>query len=186
MKAKLRAKPDSLPKESKSSESDPLLEEPPILAVPLPSLQVKRILVPLDFSECSLSALDFALGLALKLGARVTLLHVVEPAIVPQDKFSISSGLNEANQNLVAACRERLSALVARKLVHCAADETLVRLGHAHSEITDTAKALGVDMIVLGTHGSTGLKHLLLGGTAERVVRHAHCPVLTIRTPGCD
>jgi nucleotide-binding universal stress UspA family protein len=185
MKAKFRGKSD-LPRDSKLNQSDPPTSEQPIQSVPIPSLQVKRILVPLDFSECSLSALDYALALALKLGATVSLLHVVEPTIVPQDQFSISSALNDVSQNLVAACRERLSAISAKKLGHCVTDETLVRLGHAHSEITDTAKALGVNMIVLGTHGTTGLKHLLLGGTAEHVVRHAHCPVLTIRVQGCD
>jgi nucleotide-binding universal stress UspA family protein len=61
--------------------------------------------------------------------------------------------------------------------------EILVRIGHAHSEIPDTASALNVDLIVMGTHGYAGLKHVLLGSTTERVVRHAACPVLTVRLP---
>jgi nucleotide-binding universal stress UspA family protein len=56
-------------------------------------------------------------------------------------------------------------------------------MGHAYSEIPDTAKAMGADLIVIATHGYTGLKHVLLGSTAERVVRHAPCPVLTVRQP---
>jgi nucleotide-binding universal stress UspA family protein len=62
--------------------------------------------------------------------------------------------------------------------------ETLVRMGRAQSEIPDTAKAIGADLIVLGTHGYSGPKHALLGGTAERVVRQAACPVLTVRRSG--
>jgi universal stress protein A len=62
----------------------------------------------------------------------------------------------------------------------------LSRMGRAHSEIPDTAKALGADLIVMGTHGYTGLKHMLLGSTAERVVRQAPCPVLTVRPGKAD
>jgi nucleotide-binding universal stress UspA family protein len=57
----------------------------------------------------------------------------------------------------------------------------VVRLGHPYQEITDAARELKVDLIVISTHGYTGLKHVLLGSTAERIVRHAPCPVLTVR-----
>ena len=144
------------------------------------AVELKRILVPVDFSESSIRALDYALSLGAKLSARVTLLHVVEPAVSAQN-HAMPMALDETNRILVEACRERLAAIAAKKLAHAAAvDQSIVRLGHPHSEITDTAKALGVDMIVVGIHSATELKQMSLGGTAERVVRRAACPVLIV------
>jgi len=141
----------------------------------------KQILVPIDFSDCSLRALDYALTLALPFGAKITLLHVVEPAVSQQSYLGVTPPLEETYQSLVEAGRERLVALSRKRIGNRLRAETLVRIGRAHSEIPDTAKALSADLIVMGTHGYTGLKHLLLGSTTERVVRHAACPVLTIR-----
>ena len=148
---------------------------------PIKALHLKRILVPIDFSESSLRALDYALALGTKFGGTVTLLHVVEPTIVPQTKLAVPLAVDEANHNLVESKRERLAEIAANKLTPVlATEQLLVRLGHAHSEIIDTAKALGVDIIVMGTHGSAGVKYVALGGTAERIVRQASCPVLSI------
>ena len=141
----------------------------------------KQILVPIDFSDCSLRALDYAIALGLSFGAKLTLLHVVEPTPHPQSHLGVTPPLDETNQTLVEAGRERLAALGKKRIGTRLRTETLVRMGRAHSEIPDTASALGADLIVVGTHGYTGLKHVLLGSTAERIVRHAHCPVLTVR-----
>ena len=149
-------------------------------AAPEP-LKLARILVPVDFSDCSLRALDYALAMAERFGSQLILLHVVEPAVYPENYLVASPALDETNQNLMEAARERLSALRTKHLGSRLPAETLVRMGRAHSEIPDTARALGADLIILGTHGYTGLKHVLLGSTAERVVRHAPCPVLTVR-----
>ncbi len=146
-------------------------------------MALKQILVPIDFSDCSLWALDFALTLAVPFGAKIILLHVVEPAVYQQGHLGITPPLEETNYNLVEAGRERLLALVKNRVGQRLRTETLVRLGRAHSEIPDTAKALSADLIVMGTHGYTGLKHVLLGSTTERVVRHAPCPVLSVRLP---
>lgn len=143
----------------------------------------KQILVPIDFSDCSLSALDFGLALGEKLGTKLTLLHVVEPAAYQENYLMAPNSLDETNQSLVAAGRERLATLRARVTSRGLPVETLVRMGRAQSEISDTAKAIGSDLIVMGTHGQSGLKNILLGDTAERVVRHAPCPVLTVRYP---
>lgn len=147
-------------------------------------LKLARLLVPVDFSDCSLRALDYALALAEQFGSKIILLHIVEPAVYPENYLVASPALDETNQNLLESARERLSALSHKRIGHRLPAETLVRMGRAHSEIPDTAKALGADLIILGTHGYTGLKHVLLGSTAERVVRHAPCPVLTVRYPG--
>jgi universal stress protein A len=144
-------------------------------------LTLKQILVPVDFSLCSLKALDYALGLAQTFQAKLTLLHVVEPTVYPESYALTPSTLDEANQNLMESSRERLSELKRRPAMHGLSIQILVRMGRAQSEIPDTAKATASDMIVMGTHGHTGLKHVFLGGTAERVVRNASCPVLLIR-----
>ena len=147
-----------------------------------PPLEMKKILVPIDFSDCSLHAMGLALSFAEHFHGRVVLLHVVEPTMYPENHTGLSAAFDEANQSLVNSAREQLEAL-ARKHVTSAPVETLVRIGHAHSEITDTANALGSNIIIIATHGYTGLKHVLLGSTAEKVVRNAHCPVLTVRGP---
>lgn len=146
--------------------------------------RLKRILVPIDFSDCSLQALDYALAFAEQFQARLILLHVVEPAVYPENCLGLAPVMDETNQSLVESARERLAELSRKRVGHRAVAESLVRLGRAHSEIPDTAQAMGADMIILGTHGYTGLKHALLGSTAERVVRHGPCPVLTVRHSG--
>jgi nucleotide-binding universal stress UspA family protein len=149
-------------------------------------LKLARLLVPLDFSDCSMRALDYALALAEQFGSKIILLHIVEPAAYPENYLVASPALDETNQNLLESARERLLAVSRKRIGHRLPAETLVRMGRAHSEIPDTAEALGADLIVLGTHGYTGLKHVLLGSTAERVVRHAPCPVLTVRHAGAE
>ncbi len=144
-------------------------------------LKISKILVPVDFSECSLHALDYALAFAEQFEARLVLLHVVEPAASADSYLSVAPVLEDTNQNIVEAGRERLETLCRRRLGNKVPFEMLVRMGRAHSEIPDTASAMGVDLIILATHGRTGLQHVLLGSTAEKVVRHAACPVLTVR-----
>ena len=144
------------------------------------ALKLRRILVPLDFSPGSLKALDYAFSLAEKFEASLILLHVVEPTVYPDNYMLLPQAVEEINQNLVQAARERLESVSRRRPHPRPAVELLVRLGHAHSEIPDTAQAMAADLIILGTHGHAGLKQVLLGSTAERVVRQASCPVLTV------
>ncbi len=146
---------------------------------------MRHILVPVDFSDCSLHALEYALRFAQQFGSRVTLLHVVEPALHP-DSYLIAPAFDGTNQNLLQAARERLEDICEKRVGTRLHADTLVRMGRAYSEIPDTAKALGADLVVLGTHGYSGMKHVLLGSTAERVVRNAPCPVLTVRAAGHD
>jgi nucleotide-binding universal stress UspA family protein len=114
---------------------------------------------------------------------KLILLHVVEPSVYQDSYFGISAAAERANQKLVEAARKRLS-IVAKQCVPPDLEvEPLVRIGHPHSEIPDTAKALAVDLLVLGTHGSTALHQFSMGSTAERVVRVAPCPVLTVPGP---
>lgn len=139
--------------------------------------------MPLDFSECSNHALDYATSFAERLGSSLVLLNVVEPAPGGENYLTVTPALDETNERLVEAGRERLIEMRQRHVGHRTECEVLARMGRVHSEITDTAEALGTDLIIMGTHGHSGLKHVVLGSTAEKVVRHATCPVLTVRHP---
>ena len=139
------------------------------------SLKLRRILVPIDFSGFSRQALRYAVPLAVEFGAKITLLHVIVPAPYPTEMGVIL--LQE--QDATKAARKEL-AKVGRKFVPGLRGKIIVRIGQPFSEITRTARQLKTDLIVLTTHGHTGLKRVLLGSTAERVLRHAPCPVLSV------
>lgn len=141
------------------------------------SMQLRRILVPIDFSLTSRRALDFAVPLADQFKARITLLHVIEPVMYPQEIGPVAV----SEVHLVQGALKELTNL-ARELVPAARlHRVLTRTGLPYREIADAAKDLDIDLIVATTHGHTGLKRVLLGSTAERIVRHAPCPVLTVR-----
>jgi nucleotide-binding universal stress UspA family protein len=142
-------------------------------------LGIKSILVPTDFSAPSKKALDYAVPFAEQFGAKLTLLHVVERVATPG--FANSLPLLMENDKLMAACKAQLQSLVKQKAIHPKlVERTLVRQGRSFREIADAVRTLKADLIIISTHGYTGLKHALLGSTAERVVRHAPCPVLPI------
>jgi universal stress protein A len=144
------------------------------------TLQPSHLLVPVDFSETSRLAIDYALEVCAKFSARLTLLHVQKPPIVPGTEL----GFNYAEylEHLSHTAAERLKELAASLPASCSA-RTQVLEGIPWDLIVQYAADHKVDLIVMPTHGRSGLKHLLLGSTAERVVRHAHCPVLVVR-PG--
>jgi universal stress protein A len=142
------------------------------------SLQLKRILVPIDFSESSEKALRYALRFAEQFGSSITLLHVIQPMVYPADFGYPPTVLDTLDDTVRRQIQERLGRLasgISGKVKH------LIRLGQPYHEITTTAKELDMDLIIISTHGRTGLKHVLMGSTAERVLRHAPCPVLTVR-----
>jgi universal stress protein A len=141
----------------------------------------ERILVAVDFSEESRSALACAAEMASKFDASLTLVHVVEPHFGPPEADLPPLAGEASDAEEFAEAKLELNALGEQMLGPCRVVETTVRAGLAFFEITEAAKALGADLIVVGTHGYTGLKRALLGSTAEKVVRHAPCPVLVAR-----
>ncbi len=148
--------------------------------VALEPTRVRRILVPLDFSEVSLRALPSAAALARSFAAKLTLLHVVET--YPIDRVVGMADAKLLNASLEEKGQQRLKE--AAQNLRAASDidvQTQVKWGKPFQVITQMAAELKVDMIVLTTHGFTGLKHAYLGSTAERVVRHAPCAVLVVR-----
>ena len=158
----------------KSSPADAVLSASSLLTV-------KSILVPIDFSTHSESALLYAARFAGQFGAKLTLLHVIQPIFAPEAVAVLAmekDGAAKAARKQLEATRTKLG--VAPRLV----ERLLVRIGAPFHEISEAAKSLKVDLVVIATHGHTGLKHVLLGSTAERVVRHAPCPVLVVRLRG--
>jgi nucleotide-binding universal stress UspA family protein len=168
------------------------LKDSRIAGEPLPSteapstkLHLKTILVPTDLSEPARDALQYALQLADQFGSAIVLVPVVEPVhpypvtgmtyfpgdlpldpdtdLVPEAEKAIQHIKDEASRGRNVAIR------------------TNVCVGRAYDRIVHVAGETSADLIVISTHGYTGLKHVLLGSTAEKVVRHAPCPVLVVR-----
>lgn len=143
---------------------------------------MKRILVPVDFSKPAVRALDYAVDLAKRLGADVTACFVVEPIY-----FAVPyiDGQSAAMEALIADQRRNAMAQLSRLRHRYSARgvnlATYVADGIVAEAIAAVATRLKADLIVIATHGRTGLSHLLLGSVAERVVRGAPCPVLTVR-----
>lgn len=153
---------------------DPGESETPLLA-PAP-LNLRRILVPIDFSKCSRKALHYATALAKQCQSEIHLLHVLEVPPVPVQAFETAFMEGTPEESAAKALSEWRAQTGAPASV-----KTSVCCGLAASEIVRTAGEGNTDLIVIGSHGRTGLARLILGSTAERVVRHAPCPVLVVR-----
>jgi universal stress protein A len=138
---------------------------------------ITRILVPTDFSPPSEQAFDYARSLAHQLGASLHLLHVVNRPLLAEGlaaEAAIADGM-AMGSTMVEDAKARL-----HKLAPEAASADVV-FGYAARSIVEHASRLGVDLVVMGSHGRTGIAHVLLGSVAEATVRTAPCPVLTVR-----
>jgi nucleotide-binding universal stress UspA family protein len=144
---------------------------------------ITKILVPVDFSAHSDRALRYATTLAHRLGAKLALLHVVEDPFVTGAWSSevYVPNVPELLDNLIKGAERQLATLKASAATHGLAAETAVITGRPAHTIVEHAKDGDFDLIVMGTHGRTGLSHVVMGSVAERVVQKAHCPVLTMR-----
>ena len=138
--------------------------------------------VPLDFSEYADQALKYAMNLAGKLDARLTLLHVIQPVPIGGMDMGVTLPYTYL-QDLEAEIRQSMEGCLARVTAAGLEGDIVVAHGVPFHEILETAKTRKVDLIVMGTHGRTGLQHILLGSVAEKVVRLAPCPVLVVREP---
>jgi len=147
----------------------------------------KTILVPHDFSACANHAAALARDVAKVHGARLVLLHVAElppmlgpgAVVVPEEGGSPMSVLDYA----LRSSQTHLDDLAERLAKEGLEVTTVAASGNVAAEISETAKREKVDLIVMGTHGRTGLAHIVLGSTSEKVVRHSDVPVLTVRVP---
>jgi universal stress protein A len=148
---------------------------------------LKRILVPVDFSACSDKAFEDALELAGRFGAELIVLHVWQPprTMGPETVFYPPEGTRQSVIHLVEQEARRQTAQFVAERTALAPNvrvTTLVEAGIPYASIVDVGEREDVGLIVMGTHGRSGLSRFFLGSVAEKVVRHAHCPVLTIRT----
>jgi nucleotide-binding universal stress UspA family protein len=140
---------------------------------------IKQIMVPIDFSECSKKALPYALALAREHRADLTLLYVVEPAYGAGEYGGIDYAQIEASMR--EGGEKELARMAAEEVRGQVKAVTQVCVGNPARAIVETARDLPADLIVIATHGRTGLKHVLLGSVAEHVVQRAPCPVLVVR-----
>jgi nucleotide-binding universal stress UspA family protein len=140
-------------------------------------LPIHTILHPTDFSTRSNSAFHLACALARDYGARLVVVHVKPPRMMGGEVHALVTIPQEVEAELRAALDELQPPDIATKI------ERVLKEGDAGSEILRMAKEISSDIIVMGTHGRTGLARLLMGNVAETVSRKAHCPVLTVKFP---
>lgn len=147
-------------------------------------LSIRRILVPVDFSDAAHGVLEYALDLARDRNAEVTLLHVVGIPVAPFDPAYGVAADPKMVVDLQSGAERGLADLAAK--FPGAPVRTRVLTGSPSREIVREAKEWNADLVVVGTHGRTGLRHVFLGSVAENVVRLCPCPVLTLRLKGFE
>jgi nucleotide-binding universal stress UspA family protein len=145
-------------------------------------LSIKKVLVPIDFTETSDKALDFALELAEKFDASVTAMHAFEIPVLGFPDGALVASADIASR-LQEAARKGLDAAVSARATRGRPIATVLREGNSWEEIKAVAEELRVDIIVIGTHGRRGIARALLGSVAENVIRTVKIPVLTIHGP---
>jgi len=144
---------------------------------------ISKILAPIDFSDYSKNALKYAAEFALNFKAKIFLIYVIEPVIYPAD-FSIGQvTIPTPDVDMHSRAQSELDSLAKSFIESSIEVETMIKSGKPFVEIIETASEKDIDLIIIATHGHTGVEHLLFGSTAEKVVRKAPCPVLTVREP---
>jgi nucleotide-binding universal stress UspA family protein len=147
-------------------------------------MEIKKILVPIDFSHYAEYAYQWALSLAERCHAEIILFHATPPMVhltFPESVYF--SDLERVEREMLADTEKRLQEFANKKGTSAAQVSTRATLGEPTWEICQMAEREQADLIIMGSHGRTGLSHVLLGSVAERVVRHATCPVLVARQP---
>lgn len=144
--------------------------------------QFQRIVCPTDFSPTADAAARYAASLARAYSGELVLMHVLPQLHYPLRGLGMAEAFPHLQEELHTRAKERLAEVV-QSLGSDLRVRTELRDGETYEQVLACARDSKADIIVMGTHGHTGLKHALLGSTAERVVRLAECPVLTVRTP---
>jgi nucleotide-binding universal stress UspA family protein len=150
-----------------------------------PALQLRKILLPTDFSGCANYALPYAATIARATGATIICVHVVEP-IVPAVGYSGLAEpmpMTDISEQLEDSAERELPQLADCEEFNGLEVEEVIAHGDAAAEIVRVAGEHEVDLIVVSSHGRTGLGRIIFGSTAEAVVRHATCPVLVVKPP---
>ena len=142
---------------------------------------IKKVLVPIDFSDYSKSALKYAVNFSKLFNAEIILIYVVEPVIYPPDFSMGQIAMPSLNTEWDERAKDELDKLANSEI--STSVKTILKTGKPFVEIIETAKEENIDLIIIATHGHTGVEHILFGSTAEKVARKAPCPVLTLREP---
>jgi nucleotide-binding universal stress UspA family protein len=146
-------------------------------------LSFRIIVVPTDFSDHSLRALPYAIDLADKYAARLKVVYVNEPALQVSDVAWVGVDERALQADHVREARRHLEKLVLEQVPADVPTDAEILTGNAVDEIIQYALDVNADLVVMATHGRSGVSHMLMGSTAEHVVRKAPCPVLTLKQP---
>ena len=149
-----------------------------------PVMHLNKILVPVDFSDHSKLALSHASEIAQSYDAKLQVLHIIEETMHPAFSLSGKSSIFDLIPGIEDDCRKRTEKMVKETVSSQIKYEVHIKGGRAASDIIGFAKENSTDLIVIATHGLTGLEHMLLGSVTEKVVRMAHCPVFTVKSFG--
>lgn len=142
-----------------------------------------KILIAIDFSENSECAFDYALTLAKQFNAELTIIHVINEPVDLRGFYVPHISFEQLEKEIEESAVSMMATFCSTHLGSFSQYTTSIVTGIPYDEITAAAARIGASLIVLGTHGRTGLDRILFGSTAERVVRSASCPVLTVRLP---
>lgn len=152
--------------------------------------EIKRILLATDFSDCSNHAREFACQIAVQFKAELHLLYVIHDMAVEVPDFGMGlafpgylENVSGVKRELSMKAHEKLEAELSEPWVEQLQVVHSVRFGIPATKIVEYAQEHDIDLIVIGTHGRVGIPHVLLGSVAERVIKHAPCPVTTVRLP---
>ena len=144
---------------------------------------INKILVPVDFSDYSKSSLRYAVNFSKYFKAEMILIYVVEPVIYPPDFSMGQIAIPSINPEWDQRAKEELDKLAKSEIHGDVKVKTIIKTGKPFMEIIEAAEEEDIDLIIIATHGHSGVEHILFGSTAEKVVRKAPCPVLTLREP---
>jgi nucleotide-binding universal stress UspA family protein len=147
-------------------------------------MQIKTILFPTDFSNGARAAMDHAVSLARDYKAKLILLYVIQDISIAEWYIPSSLSVTDLVEDMQRSADKEMDKWAGEVSAKVKETEKLVVRGVPFVEIIKTAKEKNADLIVIGTHGRTGIDHMLFGSTAEKVVRKAPCPVLTVRIVG--
>lgn len=144
-------------------------------------IKIEKILFPTDFSACAKHALKYALDFATERGAKLYILHVIPKLNIPVGTGGITYPTSKIYDDMEKEAKKNIHHLVPKRFLEKIKVENIVVRGNPFQEIIKAAKKYDIDLITIATHGRTGISHVMLGSTAEKVVRMASCPVLCVK-----
>jgi len=143
---------------------------------------IKKILCPVDFSENSYKALNIACEMAEKFSAELFIPHIIIPVpLVPTPPHPIAFDLNTYRESLFENSKNTLDKIINEIIPDTIKTNPIIEIGDPAYEINKIVEENDIGLIVVSTHGRSGLQHLFFGSVAEKIIRHANCPVLSIR-----